>query len=145
MHDAELMRLADGLASLEDEVDRFRRRERTACLNELREVDALEILHHDERWCRASSTGDVEDANDVLVLDLRREPRLAQKPFELLLIHPGGRMKHLHRDELVELQVSSAEDNAHTAFTEHTLEEVSLVEDMPDFRSDAVNRHATSV
>ena len=68
MDDAELVRLADRLARLEEVVDGLVDRQRAPRAEDLREVAAGEVLHHDVRRA-VRERADLEDADDVLALN----------------------------------------------------------------------------
>ena len=74
--DAERVRVGDGDAGLEHELDRLLERERAALLEHGGEVAPLEVLHHHVRSA-GLERADVEDAGHVLARDLHRGPGLA--------------------------------------------------------------------
>ena len=79
MDDAARVRLREPFERLEHVVDDEPSRERAASVGDLAEVGALEQLHHDERQAVGARV-DVDDARDVLALELRARARLAEQP-----------------------------------------------------------------
>src|SRR5262245_28369361 len=99
MDDAELMRFSNRFTCLKHVVAGLLIRQRTAHTNEIGKIEPVEELHHDVwRESATSSARDIDDAHDMLVLDLRAEASLAKESLEVLIIHRFGRMKNLHRD-----------------------------------------------
>ena len=89
--DAERVRLGDGLARLEHELDGLLDRQRTRSARAAREVAPLQVLHHDVRSAGLQRPH-VDDARDVLALDLDRRAGLADEPRDGLgvLERPRG-------------------------------------------------------
>ena len=85
MDDAERVRLLHAVERLEDVPDREVRSQTLRLrLEQLREVLALEELEDHERV--ALLLVDVEDANDVLVLDVRRRAPLVDEALRRLVV-----------------------------------------------------------
>ena len=86
------------------------------------EAPALDVRHHviDE----ATRLAGIDERQDVGVLELRREPDLAQEP---LGAEEGGkfRAEHLDCDQAVVLQIASEIDRGHPAATELALDTVA--------------------
>ena len=102
--------------------------------NHAREIAALEVLHHHVR--RAGlERADVDDARDVLALDLRRGARLAGEARDDLGVRRGLRQEELERDALAELEVHRRDDDAHPAAAEDALDPVLAGEDVARSRS----------
>ena len=69
------------LGCLEEVIDRLRRDEGTGLAEALSQIDALEVLHSDER-CAVGRARDVEHADDVRALDLRGELSFAHETVD---------------------------------------------------------------
>ena len=129
MDDAERVRLGDGLARLEHVVDRARHVERALFVDRLREVGALEVLHHHEGRA-ALERADIEHAGDVLALQLDGGPGLAREPADDLGVLEGIGEQELEGDELLELEVLGRDDQPHAALAEDVLDPVLAGEDV---------------
>jgi hypothetical protein len=92
--DAERVRLGNGLASLQDEVDGLLVGERASSLNPGSEVFALQVIHHHVGGA-GLKRADAEDASHVLALDLDRSSRFAREAVDRLAI-----FQHLGEEEL---------------------------------------------
>ena len=103
-------------------------RQRAFLLKALAEAPALDVRHHviDE----AIRLAGIDERQDVGVLELRREPDLAQEP---LGAEEGGkfRAEHLDCDQAVVLQIASEIDRGHPAATEFALDRVAARKGRP--------------
>ncbi|MFT3773216.1 MAG: hypothetical protein QM820_48170 [Minicystis sp.] len=108
--DAVGVALGHGLRGLEDVEHRVRQRERAALLEGGREVLAFEVLPGEEEGA-VLGLADVDDAGDVLRLQLGERAGLAPKALDLLLVHQGGR-EHADGDPLIELGMESFDQEA---------------------------------
>ena len=77
-----------------------------------------------------SSVPDVDDARDVLALDLHRRARLAREARDGLGVAERLGQEELERDLLVELDVVRGDDDAHAAGAEDALDAVLAREDV---------------
>ena len=136
VHDAEDVRLGDGLARLEHVVDRDDARQRTALLEEHVEVRPVEILH--DEIGPTVAVADVEDAHDVLAADLGRRASLPHEARGELRVRRELGQEKLDGHALLELQMRRREDDGHAALPEWPIDAVFAVED----RSDRGNRPA---
>jgi hypothetical protein len=118
MHDAERMRLGEGLGGLEHVFDGLVDRQLPASLDHLAQVGASEVLHDDERQ-PFDGRSDVQHTTDVLAPDLHRRARFAREPRDALGVL--GAMERL----------DGGEHDAHAAFSEHVLDGVFPVDDVP--------------
>ncbi len=121
MDDPGAVRLGDGLAGLEDVADRARRLERALVLEEAAQIDAIEVLHHDERHA-VGEAADVVDARDVLALEAHRRPRLAEESLD-----GAGQDRELGQHQLQgasleEVDVGRGDDHPHPTAPEHPLD-----------------------
>jgi hypothetical protein len=117
VHDAEVVRLGDRLAGLQEQIDGLDARNWTPALEDARQVLALEVLHDDER--DAVDRPGVVHAGDVLVLDAARGAGFAREPGAALGALGRRRAEELERHELAELAMARRHDDAHPALTEH--------------------------
>ncbi len=104
------VRLGDGLRRLEDQADGLAERHGPALLEVRREVDALEVRAREVEGA-VGQRADVEDAGDVLGLELGEGARLSPEPVDLFLVAQGGR-EDPHHDALVELGVEGLDEEA---------------------------------
>ena len=75
-------------------------RQPAALLEQVVQVDALHVLHHDEQ--RAALAMEVVDVDDVLVLQLREALRFALEAGHDVLLRGGGGLQRLDRDGAAE-------------------------------------------
>ena len=121
--DAERVRVRDGLAGLEDEVDRLLDRQEATLLEPRREVESLEVVHHDVGTA-VLQLPHVGHAGHVLSLDLGRRPGLLEKAADEDGLLEGLGQQELQRDPLVELEVMRGDDDAHPARPQDALDTV---------------------
>src|SRR5581483_9126008 len=95
------------------------------------EIVPIEVLH-DDVWSTVLERRDVEHANDLLALDLRRGARLAEEPLERVAAPLQARREQLDRDRLIEMEVMREQDDAHAAFAEQTLDPEAAGENIAD-------------
>ena len=119
--DAERVRLGEGVAGLEHVVHGELRRERPFP-HGLPERGPLEVLH-DHVGPRAVELPHVVHLDDVLGLDLRGQPRLAEEARHNLLVRQTG-LQVLDRDLLIERDVASDDHGPQPPRTERPLHEV---------------------
>ena len=84
---------------------------------------ALEELHHHVRSAGVEPP-DVEHARDVLALEPRGRPRLAQESLDGFVVVERVVADELDRDELIELLVARGDDDPHPADPEEPLDAV---------------------
>jgi hypothetical protein len=123
MDDAQAVSLRDGLACLEDELDRLLYGKWASLMEPRSEIPAVEVLHHHVRSA-VGECADVGDSCDVLALDLHRRPRLTSETTYGLGIAKCVRQEELERDLLVELDVMRGDDDAHATDSEDALDAV---------------------
>ena len=138
VHDAEDVRLGDGLARLEHVVDRHDARQRTALLEEHVEVRSVEILH--DEIGPTVAVADIEDAHDVLAADLGRRASLLHEARGELRVRRELGQEKLDGHALLELQMRRREDDGHAALPEGPIDAVFAVEDRPDRRESIRSR-----
>src|SRR5258708_39565773 len=110
MNDPQRMRLGDGDARLQNEVDGLLDRHRAALAHPRPEVSTLEKLH-DHVWGAVGQGPHVEHASDVLAGDLDGCAGLPRKAgYRFLILHHGWK-KEFDGDCGVELQVASGYDD----------------------------------
>ena len=129
MHDPHRVRLGDGFERLQDETRRLLDREGPARLQELLEIDPFEELE-DDVGCAARKTGNVEDANDVIVVDARRRSRLVEEASHELGFGSELAQEHLHRHALAERKVLSGVHRRHAPFADLLLDAVLPGDDL---------------
>ncbi len=127
--DAQLVRLGDGLAGLEYEVDRLLHRQRTASPEPGVEVDAVEELH-DHEGGPGLERAHVEHAGDVLVRDLCGRPRLTGETGESFLVSEHLRHEKLDGDLRLEPEVVRSDHDAHGAGAQHALDSILVRQDL---------------
>jgi hypothetical protein len=88
MNDAERVRLGERLARLEHELERLVDGERAALRERVREVEPLEVLHHDVRRT-VGQRPHVAHLRDVLALDARCGARFAHEARGRFLLLGG--------------------------------------------------------
>ncbi len=115
-------------ASLKDEVDGLLGGQRAVPLNPRREVFALQELHDHVRGTAVEGPH-VQNARDVLALDLDRRPGLAGEALDDLLIADHPRQQKLDGHLFVELQMLRGDDHAHATDAEHPFHAVLAGED----------------
>src|SRR4051794_27992774 len=115
--------LGERLARLKDVADSVEDRERSLGLEKRRQVAALEALHQQVRLT-GLERADVADANDVLTLQLRSDPRLAREPRQLFgpSLEEAGQI--LDRCPCSEADVRDADDDAHPSASEDPIDSV---------------------
>src|SRR5690606_38424561 len=106
-----------------------RPREPPRHLDELPEVDALEILHHE---IRDRLLPEVEDLYDVVVADPNGGPRFSQESFPLALVLRQVPAQHLHGDARVQLQVAPLVHRPHATFAQQANELEAPFEGLAD-------------
>ncbi len=82
-----------------------------------------------------SSSPDVDDARDVLALDLDRRAGLAEKARYGLVAERAPREQELQSNLLVELDVVSSNHHAHASGAKHALHAVLAPEDVARLNS----------
>src|SRR5262249_24847237 len=87
--------------------------EPAAPLEEVVEVDALHVLHHDEQ--RAPLLVEVVDVDDVFVLELGEGQRLPLEPDDELRVDRHGRLERLDGDGAVQRLLDGLVDDRHAA------------------------------
>ena len=122
MHDAAGVRLGHGVAGLNHVVHRVLDADDRAPLH-FGEVVPFEVLHHHIRSAVLHSAH-VDDARDVLVLDLHRRPRLTDEALRHLFVPGLVGVEEFDRDALVQLHVGRGDDHAHAALAEHAIDAV---------------------
>ena len=115
VHDAERVRLGDGLARLQHELGGLLHRQRAA-LARARPTRSrpCEVLHDHVRSA-VVERAHVDDARHVLALDLHRRARLALEAGDGVAVLQHLGQQELDRHPLVELQVMGGDDDAHAA------------------------------
>jgi hypothetical protein len=98
-------------------------RQWAVCLQQRRQVQTLQILHHDERSAALESS-DVHDAGDVFALELAGGAGFAQEAIARTLGGQGLRHQELHRHSLGELPVRGGDDDAHATLTQDAIDAV---------------------
>ena len=130
MHDAERVSGGERVGGLKHVVHGLDEIELTALQDLLVEVAAFEVLHHHVRDA-GRQRADVEDATQVVGLDARSGACLGEEPTDRLLARVElVRDEELDRDDLIERGVSRADDDAHSADAEHTLDAVLAGHDL---------------
>ncbi len=129
--DARLVRLAYRLARLDEIEHRVVDREGPALLDQGPQVRPLEVLH-DDVGGPGREPPDVVDAGDVLALEARRGPRLAEKALDRLGLGERLRAHELDGPELPQLEVGGRHHDAHRPPAEHPLHAVLAGDHVPD-------------
>ena len=132
MHDPPRMRVREPLERLEHVVDDEPSGQRAPSVGDLAEVGAFEELHHDERQAVGARV-DVDDARDVLGLQLRARSSLEQQA-RLRLAIGDVLVEELHGHVLVEKLVVRRDDDAHAALAEDPLHPVLAGEQISDLQ-----------
>jgi hypothetical protein len=122
------VRLGERLGGLDDEVDGVVHGEHARALELLREVVALEELHHHVGRARLERAH-VGDLGHVLALDAHGGAGLAQEARARLgVLRELGQQK-LHGDAIVERHVPGLDHAPHAALPQHTLDPILPRED----------------
>ncbi len=129
VNDAQRVRLGDGLAGLENELNGLFGRHHTALLEPGREVAALQVLHDHVR-STVLKVPNVDHTRDVLALDLDRGPGFPRETRHGFGVPEGLGQEELQRDFLVEMDVMSGDDHAHAADSKNTLDAIFAGEDI---------------
>jgi hypothetical protein len=87
--------------------------EAAALLEEVVQVDALHVLHHDEH--RAAFLVVVVNVDDVLVLQVRETLRFSLEPRDHVLLRGGAGLQRLDRDGAPERVLHRAINHRHAA------------------------------
>ena len=116
MDDAERVRLADRLAGLENEIDRFVDLEGAASREVRGERLPFEVIHHDE-WHVAEGL-DVVDLGDVGARDASTCAGLLEEALREVGARGEMGEEELERDEAAESHVLGCEDGPHAARAE---------------------------
>ena len=127
--DPQPVRVGDGLARLQDELDGLLDRKRPSLLKPRAEVAALQVLHHHVRSAGLQRP-DVDDARHVLALDLDRRASFPREPRHGFGIAQRVGKQELDRHPLVELDVVGSDDDAHAARAEDLVDAVLAGEDV---------------
>jgi hypothetical protein len=130
MHDPFGVGLGQAFADLDAELDRGRDRQARLFLQERAQVRTLEVLHDDVR--DTAPYPGVENARDVLVLQLRADLRLAPETRQVrraLRVIAQDQVQEFERDPLAKADVDAFEHRAHAASPDHALEAVLVVND----------------
>ena len=144
MDDAPVVRLADGLAGLEHVVDGLVDRQGPSRAEDLREIAAREVLHHDVRSA-GRQRAYLEHADHVLALDRCRGAGFADEARVGIVVAGFVRREELDGHASAERGVLGAEDDAHASRADHRLDavlaghDVAGARDLMAFRPDAVH------
>ncbi len=129
MHDAERVRLGDGLARLQHVVAGDLDRQRSLAREHARQVRALEVLH-DEVGQAGLQPAHVEHVGDVIAPELGHRARLAKEPLGNRCVLRERGMYELDGDELVELCVTGCDDDPHPTLADDVLDAVLAPDDV---------------
>jgi hypothetical protein len=102
-------------------------------VDEIREIDALEVLHDEVRRARGERP-DVEDLHAVVALDLRRRDALVVEALDRARHRQEHRVHELERDACLAELVGRQRHRAHAAFAEQLVDDVLALEDVPGLR-----------
>ena len=120
-------------ADLRADEQRARDVQRPLAVDELAELDAVEVLHHEEE--RAVGGGArVGDVDDVGVADLRGGARLAPEALDQIGRLAVGRVQDLERDAPADVDVLGLVDPPHAALAEEAPDVVAAADQRPDDR-----------
>jgi hypothetical protein len=143
VHDAEHVGLGDGLARLQDVLHGILDGQRPLVRHDPREVAALQVLHDHVGRARFERPH-VDDAGNVLALDLHRGAGLARETGDRLGVLEGIRNQELDGHPLVELQVRGGNHHAHPAHPEDLLDAVLAGQNLPGLDGRRVHRRPSS-
>ena len=129
MHDAGRVRVGDRLARLQHPPDRLGHRQLLAAFDLVRQVPALEELHHHVGRA-VLELRHVHHAHDVLALDLRCRTCLTRETSDHLRVCRRHREQELDRDPLLELQVRGLNHDPHAARPQHAFDTVLPGQDL---------------
>jgi hypothetical protein len=129
--DAVLVGGGEGPGDLLAEVDDALPRERAVPAQGLREVLAVEVLHHEE-GAALGGCAEVGDLDDVLVADRRGGAGLLNEALGDRLVGAEARLDDLDGDLLGEREVDADVDSAHAASADAALDAVAFSEDGAD-------------
>jgi hypothetical protein len=122
------VRVLETVEHLADDRGRSVARERCARPDQLGERSTGRELHHHERV--GAHLTDIEHADHVRVLELRRDLRLPSEPHRDLGIAAQSLVQHLDREAAADFHVPRAKDVAHCPTTEELLDAVLRIEDL---------------
>ena len=102
-------------------------------LDDVTQVRPDQVIHHHVRDVLAPDA-DVDDARDVLVLELRADPGLALESLLEVVAHAalGAVAEELERDPLAQVDVRRLHHHAHRAPAEHLIDPVLAVDHRAD-------------
>jgi hypothetical protein len=128
MHDAGLVRGVQCVEHLARVADRFVHRQAALRFDLLRQRDAVEILHHDERRA-IFGRAEIVDIDDARMADDRGGLRFTTKTREHLVVLHERWIEQLDRNATPDLDVQRAVDCAHAADPERFLHRVLAVDE----------------
>ncbi len=131
MDDARLVRLADGLAGLDDVEHGLVDGERPSLLQAGAEVGPLQVLHDDVGGPRVEAPH-VVHLGDVLALEAGRRPRLAEEALHGLGLVERLSAHELDGPELAQVEVGGRHHDAHGAPAEDPLHPVLAGDDVSE-------------
>ena len=140
MDDIEAVRLVDGLAGLQDEVDGLLDGEGSVAPDPLRQIAAIEVLHDDVR--HAILDRDVAHSHDMLALDPNRRASFPHEAPQCLGMSRRLGGQKLDGDLLVEEHVVAGDHGSHCTLAQHLADTVFVGEDFPFEHSRRPVRHA---
>ena len=129
--DAERVGFCDGLAGLQEQIDRLRDRKLSALEDHAGEVPAAQALHDHER--RAVDRVDAVHGRHVLVVDAGSGACFALEAGDDVGLVAQSRQEELDGDEPVQLRIVGGEDATHAAFAEAAGDLVLAQDDVADF------------
>ena len=132
VHDPDAVRFAEAGADLVGDEQRPARREAAFVFEQLREVAAGEVLHHqiDDTLPHA----EVEDGDRVGIGELRDRHRLAAKALGKVRVTAQIGAQQLDRDALADADVLGEVDRAHAARSEQAFDAEAIGDDLADER-----------
>ena len=130
MDDAELVRLLQRAADLDEQRRGARPRQRAVALDHVREVEPAHVLH--DQVQRALRGAEVEDLDGVRVMQPRDRGGLALEPRDNIGVVREIAMQHLHRGDLAHAQMLDAVDDAHAAAADHLEHAIAILDDLTE-------------
>ena len=112
MHDAAVVHVVECASDLHRDDRRDVVGKPTALVEQVVEVGALHVLHHDEQ--RAALVVEVVDVDDVLVLEHREALGLALEPLDDVFFDRGGRLECLDRDRATQRVLDRLVNHRHS-------------------------------
>ena len=124
------VREREPVRNLQCELDRSALRQRRLALDQRLQVLPLDVLEDDE--LAAVLLAAVDDRDDVRVRELRREPRLAAEPLDVVAVAHQLLVHDLQRDVALEQRVLRPIDAGHAAGPDELLQLVAFRDQLAD-------------